>query len=111
MHELIKKVGHDHAVRSYQLCREAIYQMQKLCKELKDDNLFTLKPSLQYASFDSHVKKLEKEYALRTKAGFDIQWMEQRELKKVFGFDKPAAVLSKEGAGADAYKITHPIAC
>jgi glycine/D-amino acid oxidase-like deaminating enzyme len=107
LHELIKKVGHEHAVRSYQLCREAIYQMQKICKELKEDNLFTLKPSLQYASFDSHVKKLEKEYALRTEAGFDLQWMEQPELKKVFGFEKPAAILSKDGAEADAYKITH----
>ncbi|MCG2617167.1 FAD-binding oxidoreductase [Terrimonas sp. NA20] len=107
LHQLIKKVGQDHAIRSYQLCRDAIYDLQKICKKLKDDKLLTLKPSLQFASFDSHVKNLEKEYELRVEAGFDLQWMEQRELRSVFGFRKPAAILSKDGAEADAYRITH----
>jgi glycine/D-amino acid oxidase-like deaminating enzyme len=107
LYKLIKKVGQEHAIRSYQLCRDAIYDLQKICKKLKDESLLTLKPSLQYASFDSHRKNLEKEYALRIEAGFEIQWMEQRELKTVFGFNKPAAILSKDGAEADAYRITH----
>lgn len=107
LHKLIKLVGRENAFRSYQLCREAIYDLQKICNELKDESLFQLKPSLQYASFDSHVKDLQKEYKLRGEAGFNLQWMDERSVRSTFGFAKPAAILSEDGAEADAYRITH----
>jgi glycine/D-amino acid oxidase-like deaminating enzyme len=107
LHELMGLVGEKNAVRSYILCRNAIYELEKICRSLKAEGLFKLKPSFQYASFESHVKNLEKEYRLRQHAGFDLQWMDEVTIKRKFGFSKPAGLLSVDGAEADAYRITH----
>jgi glycine/D-amino acid oxidase-like deaminating enzyme len=67
------------------------------------------KPSLQFASSKKDVTDLKKEYRLRQKAGFAIQWLEEDQVTKKFGFSKSAGLLSKDGAEADAYKITHSL--
>ena len=108
LHKLSKLVGKENAVRSYELCREAIYDLQKIChQQLKEESLLRLKPSLQYASYDSHTKNLEKEYRLREEAGFRLQWLDSASLESKFGFAKSSAILSEDGAEADAYRITH----
>lgn len=107
LHKLIGLVGEKNAVRSYILCRTAIYELEKICRSLNTEGLFRLKPSFQYASFETHVKKLETEYQLRRDAGFDLQWMDEAAIKRKFGFSKPAGILSADGAEADAYRITH----
>lgn len=107
LHKLIDMIGKEKAIRSYQLCKEAIYELEKICKQLNDDKLFCTKPSLQYASYVSHERNLEKEFRLREDAGFKLQWLDNNSLRKTFGFDRPAAILSEDGAEADAYRITH----
>jgi len=107
LHELIQLTGEKNAIRSYILCRDAIYELEKTCRLFKDEELIRFRPSLQYASYESHIKKLEKEYRLRENAGFDLQWMDRQAIKKNYGFDKPAGLLSADGAEADAYRITH----
>jgi glycine/D-amino acid oxidase-like deaminating enzyme len=66
-------------------------------------------PSLQYASFNTHVDKLKQEYELRKKHGFEIDWLEKADVKKTFGFEAPAAVFSKDGGEVDAYLLTHAL--
>lgn len=107
LYKLIKLAGEGNAVRSYILCRNAIYELEKICRLLKAEGLFNARPSLQYASYNSHVSNLEKECRLRENAGFDLQWMDRRAIKANYGFDKPAGLLSADGAEADAYRITH----
>lgn len=107
LHELVKKVGERNAVASYRLCRQAIFDLQKLCNRLGDPGLFIAKPSLQFASFESHLPGLEKEFLLRKKQGFAVQWLDEKDLKEKFGFVKDGAILSRDGADADAYRITH----
>lgn len=107
LYKLINLVGEKNAVRSYILCREAIYELEKIGRQLKAEELVRFRPSLQYASYGSHIKNLEKEYHLRENVGFDLQWMDQHAIKTNYGFEKPAALLSADGAEADAYRITH----
>lgn len=107
--QLIKLVGEKNAIRSYELCRKAIDDMEKICNQLNEPGLFVRKPSFQFASFKNHVVDLWKEYLLRRQAGFNIKWLEEQEIKAKFGFAKPAGILSQEGAEADAYKVTHRI--
>ena len=78
-------------------------------EQLNDPGLFLRKPSFQFASFKNHVADLRKEYFTSPEAGFRVQWLEEEEIKKKFGFSKPAGILSEDGAEADAYKITHRI--
>src|SRR4051812_44114395 len=47
-------VGEQNAVKSYQLCRKAIYDIGELCHTFKPAFDFGVRPSLQYASFKTH---------------------------------------------------------
>lgn len=109
LHELIKLVGEKNAIKSYQLCRKAITDIEKICLQLNDNGLFLYKPSFQFASVKKDVADLKNEYRLRKKAGFSIQWLEEDNINKKFGFTKSAGLLSQDGAEADAYKITHSL--
>jgi glycine/D-amino acid oxidase-like deaminating enzyme len=107
--DLSNYVGEENAVKSYQLCREAIYVIRDICKKLKPVFDFHLVPSLQHASFKNHVAKLRQEFDLRKKHGFDVEWMEEKEIKNTFDFAAPAAIYSKDGGEVDAYKLTHAL--
>jgi glycine/D-amino acid oxidase-like deaminating enzyme len=107
--ELSGYVGESQAVKSYRLCREAIYDIEHLCKTLKPAFDFHLVPSLQHASFKTHLKKLHNEFLLRKKHGFDVDWLENTEIKKLFGFDAPGAIFSSDGGEVDAYLLTHAL--
>ena len=68
LHQLIDLVGKKEAVKSYQLCRQAIFDIKKVCGQLKEPGLFALKPSFQFASFKKDIADLYKEYTLRKQA-------------------------------------------
>lgn len=105
--ELSKLVGEQHAVKSYKLCRKAIYCIADICAGLRPKFDFNLVPSLQHASFKIHKEKLRQEFELRKKHGFEIDWLEQADIKRTFGFEAPGAVFSKDGGQVDAYLLTH----
>src|SRR6185503_8713998 len=107
--DLADCVGEANAVKSYQLCREAIYTIRDICRHLKPAFDFHLVPSLQYASFKTHVKKLRQGYTLRKKYGFDVEWLEEKKIDKIFGFSAPGAIYSGDGGEVDAYKLTHAL--
>jgi glycine/D-amino acid oxidase-like deaminating enzyme len=107
--DLCKYVGEDNAVKSYELCRKAIYDIADICKSLKPRFDFHLRPSTQHASFKKDIGKLLEEYRLRKKFGFDVEWMEQADLVKTFGLNAPAAIFSEDGGEVDAYLLTHAL--
>jgi len=109
LHQLIQSVGKKNAIRSYHLCCQAIYKVEKLCKTSDDQAIFTRRPSFQFASFKNDVENLQKEFLLRRRAGFSIQWIDENDIENKYGFSKPGGILSEDGAEADAYKITHLI--
>lgn len=110
LHKLIDLVGQDNAVRSYELCLEAITDLDKLTKKLSIETNFKLKPSFQFASANSHIKALEKEYFARSKFNIStLHWLEKEEIKQKFGFNKEAGILSKDGAEVDPYRLTHAL--
>ena len=109
LHQLIDLIGKKEAVKSYQLCRKAIFDIKKICGQFKEPDLFTLKPSFQFASYKKDVADLYKEYTLRKQVGFPVQWLDEKSILKKFGFEKPAGLLSQDGAEADAYKLTHSL--
>lgn len=107
--DLVQKVGEKNAIESYRLCLEAVSNIQGICKKVNSQCDFTLKPSLQYASWNKHVGKLEKEFLFRKQHGFPVHWLDKQQVERKFGFSKPAAILSDMGAELDAYKLTHNI--
>jgi glycine/D-amino acid oxidase-like deaminating enzyme len=52
---------------------------------------------------------LEKEFAARKEAGFNVKWLEYEAILRRFGVSAPAAILSAKAAKTDAYLLTHKI--
>jgi glycine/D-amino acid oxidase-like deaminating enzyme len=108
--DLITKVGSGNAVRSYELCRASLVSLKKITDSLKTDTGFREVPSLQFASYKSHRKKLQLEYDTRKKYDLcDLDWLESEDVNRLFGFEAPAAILSEPGATVDAYAFTHEL--
>jgi glycine/D-amino acid oxidase-like deaminating enzyme len=109
LHKLAGLVGEKNAVRSYELCREAIYELEAICGKLKTGVGFELRKSLQFASYQSHVNNLRSEYLARKKHGFEVSWLEKNELADKFSLQYPAGLYSADGASVDAYALAHAL--
>ncbi|MBO9561871.1 MAG: FAD-binding oxidoreductase [Niastella sp.] len=109
LNELIKLVGEKNAVLSYLLCRQAIYDLHEICKQIPSKPFFNLHPSFQFASYNNDVRKMEREYLLRKRAGFNLQLLSVDDISRLFGFKKPAGLLSADGGLVDAYQLTHAL--
>ena len=107
--QLQQLVGKEHAVRSYLLCRQSIYDLKDIARELSADVDFALRPSFQFASRPSHQKRIELEYKARSAAGIEIELLGARDVKKLFHFSKAGGLLSKDGGQVDSYKLTHAL--
>lgn len=107
LRELMYKVGTENAIKSYQLCRDAIYKIQAICQKLNEPDLFQKKSSLQYASFKKDKKSLYSEYLQRAEAGIKVHWLESEDLREKYNIVKPGAILSSDGGELDVYKMTH----
>jgi glycine/D-amino acid oxidase-like deaminating enzyme len=108
LRELIPLVGEKAAAKSYLLCLQSIHELEKICRRFPEAK-FTKRPSLQYASYGKDVKDLKKEFAARKNIGIQLQWLDRDALENKFGFEKEAALLSREGAEVKAYSLTHAL--
>jgi glycine/D-amino acid oxidase-like deaminating enzyme len=108
LHELITKRGERDAVRSYLLCLKAISDLEDICGTW-DEPAFSRRPSLQYASYKKDVSLLKKEYALRKQYGIAVNLLDKTDIKNKFGFEKDAAILSRDAAEVKAYSLTHEL--
>ena len=104
--ELKDIVGLKQAVRAYHLCRQAIYELGDISKEI-GFNEFEYKRSLYYAAHKKDISFLKDEFTIRKESGFDIEYLSAAALKKEVGFNAPAALLSNDGAQVDAYLFSH----
>jgi glycine/D-amino acid oxidase-like deaminating enzyme len=107
--DLQKMVGKSHASRSYLLCKNAIDGLGVITNEVDGDVHFAKQPSFQFASFKSHMRKLEDEYKARKAIGIELDLLDEKEVAKRFNMSKPGGLLSKDGAQLDAYLLTHAL--
>lgn len=108
LRELIKKVGIDHAVRSYKLCLQSISDLEKLSLKFNKKSDFKRRPSFQFTSTKSDLSKHQEEYQLRkTHKISDTSWLHPKDIKEKFGFNKLGGIYSKDGAQVDPFKLTH----
>lgn len=109
LHQLIELRGEADAVRAYQLCRDAIYDIRDLAQEIKeetgDDCGFEWKKSWYFASEVGDVDTLRLEYETRCHYGFETHWLSQTDIESRSSFSRPAALLVPEGAQIDAYRF------
>ena len=97
MVDLAKQYGEDNAVLAYRACAEAIPMLQAKAAQVRDVD-FARAESLYYASRRRDERSLREEFTLRQRHGFDMQWLDADAVRERFGFDAPAAILSRLAA-------------
>lgn len=107
--KLCKLTGQRTALKSYKLCLDAIYELKNISQKVAPSLTFNIKPSLQYASYKKHKIALYEEYLLRKQFGFNVNWLEEKEIKADYDFSAPGAILSGDGGEVDAYQFTHKL--
>lgn len=105
---LADQIGFHSAARAYVMCSEAIDTLQIISEKIKF-KLFEKQKSLYFAVNKKDKKLIESEFTYRKKAGFQVQFLDKKEVRQRFGFSAPAAILSSQGASTDAYLLTHAL--
>lgn len=109
MTELSDMIGQEGAVLCYKAGIDSINILDDLIKKENLDAGFELKKSLQVAHNASAVKDMEKEYRLRKKHGFEVEWLTSGEIKKRYKMDSYPGILSENGASIDAFQFAHEL--
>lgn len=107
--QLIQKVGESNACESYLACYQSITDLQQICRSLKKDTGFKIKPSFQMASYKKHVPQMVEEVRLRKNIGIETRWLDEAEMLQKFNAKKYGGILSKLGAELDPYAFTHAV--
>jgi len=106
--ELKDMVGLKSAVRSYQLCADAIEKLGKIAKKIKFPD-FEFNKSLYFAAYKKDLNFLKQEFLIRKEHGFKVNYLDEEAVKKQFNFNAPGAILSAVGAQTNAYSFTHSL--
>ena len=109
LHTLKKIVGPKRAERSYLACVEALEKLGRLVRERKMNVEFQEVPSLQYASYKTHVPPLKEEYEARKSIGLEVEWLEAPEIEKRFFLKAPGGLWSAKAGKVDAYALAHAL--
>lgn len=106
MVDLAKQYGEADAVLAYRACAEAIPMLQARAADLHAVDCAAME-SLYYASKRRHVSAMADEFALRSKHGFDVEWLEGDAVRERYDFEAPAAILSALAASVDPYRMAY----
>ncbi len=102
--DLARRYGPEPATLAYRACADAIDSLAGTCRRVGQVG-FERCSSVYYASSQRHAKALRPEFGMRQAQGFDVAWLEPGELHDRFGFTAPAAILSRQAAQVDPYRL------
>lgn len=104
--ELSSLYGAEQAQLAYRACLEAVHQIGRLARSVRDVDYSALK-SLYYASSESDVSAVEEEFEARSRAGIEVELLGPRALEEGFGLQAGAGILSAVAARIDPYRMTY----
>lgn len=110
LHELIELIGERDAVRFYKLCYEALNTLEEIAFTLPDNADFVRRPSICFASKNSHVKKLIQEYKTLTQHSFPADFWDEETTASRLPFQAPAALYTENDAEINPYKFVIALA-
>lgn len=106
--DLTKRYGEAQAALAYRACSDAIDQLADKARVLRDVDFARMR-SLYYASRVWHRGSLREEFELREKHGFEMEWLERADVRARYGFAAPAAILSRQAARVDPYRMAYKL--
>ncbi|MFS0727082.1 NAD(P)/FAD-dependent oxidoreductase [Paenibacillus sp. 1P07SE] len=109
LYELCDQIGTGPAVQFYAACRMAVHQLRELAARLPQEIEFVDRSSLYLASSVDDVPKLQREYEMLTRYGFDVEYWSAEQLASRFPFTKPAALLLHGDAEVNPYRFVRSL--
>lgn len=109
LHELIEQIGEPDAVRFYEMCLEAMDQLDEVATLLPVSADFIRRPSICYASVEEDVAKLQKEYETLKAHGFPCEYWDQTTVEVNLPFSKPAALVTYKDAEVNPLKFVQGV--
>lgn len=110
LYGLASMIREKDAVRCFKLCEKAVYDIEEIVNNLGDDCDFSLKECFYYATNPSRISPLKKEFNIRKKHGFDVEFLDKESAKERFSFPTQGGIYSKSGgAQINPYRFTHAL--
>jgi glycine/D-amino acid oxidase-like deaminating enzyme len=106
--ELSERMGEERAAAVYRACRGAVKSVLVLARQFHVGD-FATRDSLYLANEARQVGGLKREYELRLKHGFDVDWWTRKRIKAEGSLPHHAAIESHGAAEIDAFGFTHGI--
>ncbi|MCC5910864.1 MAG: FAD-binding oxidoreductase [Clostridiaceae bacterium] len=104
--QLANSFGEEKASRHLQLSKNGMMEIEEVSKTLPIHPDFVQRDSLYYASDPEDVPKLQQEYTLLKKYGFEVDFLTKGEISKLYPFNKEAAIYFKNDGEINPYKFT-----
>lgn len=101
--ELAEQIGDTDAVLFYETCLKSMYQLTELATELELGDAYRVTKSIYFASHESDVEKLTKEYEYLKQYDFPVELISHEKLLEEYGIDKPLALRTSKDASVDPY--------
>lgn len=105
----IRSFGEERGIRFYQLCKQAVDELEKISQSIRIFPDYIRRDCLYYASRLDDVNALQLEYENLQKHGFPVTYLEQAQIERRFSFSKPAAIYSTGDAEINPYKLANGI--
>jgi glycine/D-amino acid oxidase-like deaminating enzyme len=104
--DLAQQLGAERAMRAYRACASSFALLEQRFPELLPSAGYERRASLYAASDEKAVATLRAELAARRGIGLACEWLDGDELRRRFGVQRPAGILSALGAQIDPYRFT-----
>ncbi|WP_416827844.1 NAD(P)/FAD-dependent oxidoreductase [Ectobacillus polymachus] len=106
LHELVNSFGEEQAIRHTILCRQAINEIEYASRHLSFDPNFIRRDTLYFASYEEDVQKLQNELFYLQKHSFAVRLLTEKEISKLYPFQKKAALYLYNDAEINPYIYT-----
>ena len=106
-YQLVNSFGEELSIRHLNLCKAAIDEMEKAASQMSIDSSFARRESLYTASQPEDVPKLQKDYEILQRNGFQLDFLAEEQIAKRYPFRRPAALYSYKDAEVNPYAFTY----
>lgn len=104
--DLARRYGEAPALLAYRACSEAVRDLGQVARPFRDVD-FARQQSLYCASSRWQKRAVRREFELRERHGFDVQWLDAPALEQDFGIAAPGALLTRPAARVDPYRLAY----
>lgn len=107
--DLAEFYGFERAAEIYQLSYRAVAGLYRLAQSLPYPSALHPRDTVYLAAGEQGARELLAEHELRQRAGLPGVYLDDRALRREYGFDREAAIVSPGSAEADPLRLSHAL--